>query len=262
MRSDNKIDMLSQLVRICKVLNEHSPIYSEDFYRQIEMDTEYDSTLYVMIQNVFDKFKQSDKREDFVRHLEEILINFRAIERRILLLKIAERSYKDPLYRGFCEYEQLKIFIDMNLDYITEFFQRPFSRYQKFLAELQEKMQADDDDDDNAGLILENVQQMIGNQKLSSSKQQVYKNANTHFKTETAFSHVKQHQLVEASCERGRLALGSSNIELDLRVRLMKTACNQLRLNRFFLMAIELKEKEKNLLMQSFAYGDDQNREE
>ena len=68
--------------------------------------------------------------------------------------------------------------------------------------------------------------------------------------------------LVEASCERGRLALGSSNIELDLRVRLMKTACNQLRLNRFFLMAIELKEKEKNLLMQSFAYGEDQNREE
>ena len=58
------------------------------------------------------------------------------------------------------------------------------------------------------------------------------------------------------------MALGSANIELDLRVRLMKTACNQLRLNRFFLMAIELKEKEKNLLMQSFAYGDDQSREE
>lgn len=43
LRIDNKLDMLSQLVRICKVLNEHSPMYSEDFYRQIEIDTEYDS---------------------------------------------------------------------------------------------------------------------------------------------------------------------------------------------------------------------------
>lgn len=114
-----------------------------------------------------------------------------------------------------------------------------------------------DDDDDCGGLILENVQEMLGNQNIAKAKSQIAKNANAHFKTEIAFSHVKQHQLVEASCERGRLALGSANIELDLRVRLMKTACNQLRLNRFFLMAIELKEKEKNLLMQSFAYGEE-----
>ena len=115
-----------------------------------------------------------------------------------------------------------------------------------------------DDDDDNSGLILENVQEMLGNAAvMNQKKNQIAKNANAHFKTEIAFSHVKQHQLVEASCDRGRLALGSANIELDLRVRLMKTACNQLRLNRFFLMAIELKEKEKNLLMQSFAYGEE-----
>ena len=81
-------------------------------------------------------------------------------------------------------------------------------------------------------------------------------NANAHFKTEIAFSHVKEHELVEASCQRGRLALGSANIELDLRVQLMQSACNQLRQNRFFLMAIELKEKEKNLLIQSFEYGE------
>ena len=114
-----------------------------------------------------------------------------------------------------------------------------------------------DDEDDNL-LLMDNVQALVGNQNIAKAKNQIAKNANAHFKTEIAFSHVKQHQLVEASCERGRLALGSANIELDLRVRLMKTACNQLRLNRFFLMAIELKEKEKNLLMQSFAYGEEQ----
>ena len=43
-------------------------------------------------------------------------------------------------------------------------------------------------------------------------------NANVHFKTEIAFSYVKEHELVEASCQKGRLALGSANIELDLRV--------------------------------------------
>ena len=82
------------------------------------------------------------------------------------------------------------------------------------------------------------------------------KNNNMHLKTEIAFSAVKKHEIVESNCQRGRLALGSANIELDLRVQLMQEACNQLRQNRFFLMAIELKEKEKNLLIQSFAYGD------
>ena len=47
-----------------------------------------------------------------------------------------------------------------------------------------------------------------------------------HFKTEIAFAHVKEHELVELCCQKGRLALGSANIELDLRVQLMQSACN------------------------------------
>mmetsp|Transcript_15796 Transcript_15796/g.21379 ORF Transcript_15796/g.21379 Transcript_15796/m.21379 type:complete len:85 (+) Transcript_15796:268-522(+) len=81
------------------------------------------------------------------------------IERRILLLRVAEKSYSDMLYRGFCEYEQLKIFMEMNLDYITEFFERPFTKYKKLLTELQNNMIAEDDDD-NGGLIRENIQEI------------------------------------------------------------------------------------------------------
>lgn len=91
---------------------------------------------------------------------------------------------------------------------------------------------------------------------MPSTVAKIGTNANAHFKTEIAFSHVKEHELVEASCQKGRLALGSANIELDLRVQLMQQACDKLRQNRFFLMAISLKEKEKNLLIQSFEYGE------
>ena len=53
-----------------------------------------------------------------------------------MLLRVAEKSNSDLLYRGFCEYEQLKIFIEMNLDYINEFFQKPFTKYEKLLKDL------------------------------------------------------------------------------------------------------------------------------
>ena len=109
--------------------------------------------------------------------------------------------------------------MNMNLEYISEFFERPFEKYKKLLLQIQQKMQADDDDDDDStGLI-------FGMSSAPVLKTNVA-NTNMHFKTEIAFSHVKEHELVEASCEHGRLALGSANIELDLRVRLMKTACN------------------------------------
>ena len=134
MKSDNKLDMLSQLVRICRMLSEHSPNYKEDFYNKIEQDPNYESILFAMISGVQRDFRDTDKR--FETHLSEILKRFRAIERRILLLRVAEKSNSDLLYRGFCEYEQLKIFMENDLDYITEFFERPFTKYKKLLSDL------------------------------------------------------------------------------------------------------------------------------
>jgi len=46
-------------VRICKVLNEHSPIYTDEFYRKIEVDPEYDSRLYVMLQQTKERFRDT-----------------------------------------------------------------------------------------------------------------------------------------------------------------------------------------------------------
>ena len=104
---------------------------------------------------------------------------------------------------------------------------------------------------------MDNMNSMADGRAISVSKNAAKEATRyAHFKTEIAFAHVKEHELVESSCQKGRLALGSANIELDLRVQLMQSACYQLRQNRFFLMAIELKEKEKNLLIQSFEYGD------
>lgn len=37
---------------------------------------------------------------------------------------------------------------------------------------------------------------------------------------------------------------------------MMEDACEDLRHQRFFLKALELKEKEKNLLVQTFEYGE------
>lgn len=140
-------------MRICKVLNEASPVYSADFYKVIETDIDHDSVLFKMLQTAFEKFRLSDcaeYRKDFIEHLSEILNKFRTIERRILMLKIAERNYsKHLLYVGFCEYEQLKVFIRMDLDYISEFFSEPFNRYKKRLKEISDKMIPDDSDSDD-----------------------------------------------------------------------------------------------------------------
>lgn len=79
------------------------------------------------------------------------------------------------------------------------------------------------------------------------------KTLSAHLRTEIAFSHVKHHEFIESSRERG-LLLGSA--DLNIRIEKMQNACRELRKNKFFLLAVELKEKEKNLLMQKFAYGD------
>ena len=69
-------------------------------------------------------------------------------------------------------------------------------------------MQADDDDDDDGGLIMDNVQALFsGSQQpiVTGQTSLAKNNANAHFRTEIAFAHVKEHELVEASCLVGRL---------------------------------------------------------
>ena len=110
----------------------------------------------------------------------------------------------------------------MNLDYITQIFSNPLERYKRLLEQISQKMQADDDDDDdNCGLILDNIQSM-GEVRMPSISKSPMNNKDAsryaHFKTEIAFAFVKEHELVESSCQKGRLALGSANIERDLRV--------------------------------------------
>lgn len=165
LRNPDKLDMLTELVRLCQILNEHSQNYKDEFVF-IEQDPEFETCLLTEIKKVYSKFKREDKRPEFVTHLESIIQKFRQIERRILLHKISERN-QDLLYRGFCQYEQLKIFMHMNLDYITQIFSNPLEKYKRLLEQISQKMQADDDDDDdNCGLIEDNLQAISGGRKL------------------------------------------------------------------------------------------------
>ena len=50
-----------------------------------------------------------------------------------MILVIKAHKYTDPLYKAFCEYEQLKIFIRMNLNYESKLMKSPFDEYMKTL---------------------------------------------------------------------------------------------------------------------------------
>lgn len=91
LRNPDKLDMLTELVRICQILNEHSQNYKDEF-AMMELDPVYETCLYIELKKVHGQFKREDKRTDFLNHLDKIMEKFRAIERRILLLKISERS--------------------------------------------------------------------------------------------------------------------------------------------------------------------------
>ena len=80
--------------------------------------------------------------------------------------------------------------------------------------------------------------------------------ANLYLNTEMAFTFIKEHETVEKKYSEGRLDLGTATTERDVRVQLLEKACQELRKIRFFLMAIEFKEREKKLLIQLFEYGE------
>ena len=122
-------------------------------------------------------------------------------------------------------------------------------------------MQADENsDDDNGGLIKADDDGDEDNRGIIMDNDMKYVRVPAHLKTEIAFAHVREHELVEQCYQKRRLDLGSVNAQIDIRVRLIQEACKQLRENRFFLKAIELKDKEENLLIQSFEYDDSHDR--
>ena len=82
--------------------------------------------------------------EEFCVHLDEILNKFKETERRILLV-VRAQELQDPLYEAFCEYEQLKIFLRMNLSYGKTLFKKPFEDYKKLLKRLKSRMVSPDD---------------------------------------------------------------------------------------------------------------------
>ena len=83
--------MLTELVRICQILNEHSQNYKDEFER-MELDPDFETCLFIELKKVHSQFKHDDKRPEFLNHLERIMDRFRQVERRVLLLKISERS--------------------------------------------------------------------------------------------------------------------------------------------------------------------------
>ena len=77
--------------------------------------------------------------ESFKEHLHDILRKFKDAERRMLLV-LRARALRDPLYEAYCEYEQLKIFLKLNLAYVESLFKKPFDDYDKLLRRLKQKM--------------------------------------------------------------------------------------------------------------------------
>ena len=63
-----------------------------------------------------------------------------------------------------------------------------------------------------------------------------------YLKTEIAFTKMKHSEVVERKVKEAKLDLGAEKIDIDVRVKLMEDACSDLRQNRYFLKALELKE--------------------
>ena len=57
-----------------------------------------------------------------------------------MLLLVRAKEMNDPLYSAFCEYEQLKYFIRMNLVYGRELFIDPFNTLTNLLKDMRKKM--------------------------------------------------------------------------------------------------------------------------
>ena len=243
-----KIDteLITQLINISKQLIAISQDYSNQC-EQVEQDPYFDTIFHQIIEKQMSsvtatsKVQDAERLEKFKEHLQDILQKFKAAERRMLLV-IRARALKDPLYEAYCEYEQLKIFLKLNLAYVESLFKKPFDDYEKLLRRLKSKMLSERE-------VKDLLEAFRGD---AASRMPSIEN---HYKTEIAFTKVREYELVEAKVKEGKIGLGSAKVNTDVRVKLIGDACSELRQNRFYLKAIELKEKQKQLLMQTFEYG-------
>ena len=64
LKNPDKLCMVTQLVRMCQILNEHSQNYKDEF-AQIEIDPDFESCLYKELKKVYSKFRREDKRPEF-----------------------------------------------------------------------------------------------------------------------------------------------------------------------------------------------------
>ena len=76
LRNPDKLDMLTELVRICQILNEHSENYKDEF-EKMELDPEFETCLFIELKKVHSQFKRVDMRPEFLNHLERIMDRFR-----------------------------------------------------------------------------------------------------------------------------------------------------------------------------------------
>ena len=101
----------------------------------------YDSVFYMLLAEEAQRLGRDHQRADFVAHLDSILGGFQSIEHRMILVRYADQR-DDLLYKAFVRYEQLKIFMEKNLDYLREIFTTPMYDFKKHLRIIQERMLA------------------------------------------------------------------------------------------------------------------------
>ena len=103
----------------------------------------------------------------------------------------------------------------MGLSYGNVLFKNPFTDYKKLLQKMKSKMVSPDD-----------VKEYLLSNNEKSPLEALKSN---HLRTETAFTKVKEHELVEVKVREGKLNLGGAKIGIDVRVHLIEDACQDLR---------------------------------
>ena len=106
----------------------------------------------------------------------------------------------------------------MNLDYEVKLFKNPFDEYYKTLSVIQTKMISFDEQEDLRGQ---------GEYRVADAKALIL--MMRYLKTEVAFAKLKHSEVVERKIKEDKLDLGAEKIDIDVRVKLMEAACQDLR---------------------------------
>ena len=113
---------------------------------KMEVDETYESPFFKLFKQELEKIDRKNNRIDYNAHVSKKLDNVRKLERKMILVQVAEK-YKDALYTAFAKYEELKTFIDLDLDYSDLIFVRRKDKLKRALRGLQDRLVAPPDDD-------------------------------------------------------------------------------------------------------------------